>query len=172
MKKPIRHVAFSMLTAIFLCGSAAQAAPPTTPAYNDAMALKGVTQGKGIFMISLDNPQKLALYMKVIGGTHDNFQRQGVRPDLKVVFIGASVRHLTQSSLAKGEAASHETYGELARQTEQLKAKGVRLEVCAIATELFGIDNASLLKPLDVINDGFISAIGYQTQGYQLVPLF
>lgn len=171
MKNPIRHLAFSMLTAILICGPAVHAAPGG-PAYNDAAALKGVTQGKGIFMISLDNPQKMALYLKVIGGTHDNFKRQGVTPDIKVVFIGASVRHLTRSSSRQGEGASGEISSELARQIEQLQAKGVRLEVCAIATELFGIDNADLLKPLSVISDGFISAIGYQTQGYQLVPIY
>ncbi len=171
MRNPIRHLVISTLTAFFFCCTAAQAAP-ATPAYNDAAALKGVTQGKGIFMISLDHPQKMALYLKVIGGTYDNFQNQGVKPDLKVVFIGASVRHLTQSSQTQSDAASRETYAELARQVEQLKIKGVHLEVCAIATALFGINNADLLKQLDVVNDGFISTIGYQTQGYQLVPIY
>lgn len=171
MRNPIHHLALSMLTALFFCGAAAQAAP-ATPAYNDAAALKGVTQGKGVFMISLDHPQKMALYLKVIGGTYDNFQNQGVKPDLKVVFIGASVRHLTLSSQTQGDASSRETYAELARQVEQLKVKGVRLEACAIATALFGINNADLLKQLDVVNDGFISTIGYQTQGYQLVPIY
>lgn len=165
MKNTIHHLACSMLAAVFLGGATVQAAPEQ-PAYNDAAALKGVAQGKGVFMVSLDNPQKMALYLKVIAGTHDNFKRQGVAPDLKVVFIGASVRHLTRT------AASSESGGELARQVEQLHAKGVRLEICAIATELFGIDNADLLKPLNVINDGFISTIGYQTQGYQLVPVY
>ena len=163
-----RNLALPLFAAIFLWGPAAQA----TPAYSDAAALQGVRQGKGIFMISLDQPQKMALYLKVIGGTFDNFKRQGVAPDLKVVFIGASVRHLTQNQTTQADVASRETYAELGRQVEQLKAKGVRLEVCAIATALFGIDNADLLKPLDVINDGFISAIGYQTQGYQLVPIY
>lgn len=174
MKQPIRRLALSMLTTLFFFGAGAHAAPatPATATYSDAAALKGVTQGKGIFMISLDHPQKMALYLKVIGGTHDNFMSQGVTPDLKVVFIGASVPHLTQSLQAQGDAASRETYVELARQVEQLKAKGVRLEVCAIATGLFGINNADLLKPLDVVNDGFISTIGYQTQGYQLVPIY
>jgi intracellular sulfur oxidation DsrE/DsrF family protein len=164
MKKTIRHLACSLLIALCLGEGAVQAAQQQA-AYNDAAALKGVTQGKGIFMVSLDNPQKMALYLKVIAGTHDNFTRQGVAPDLKVVFIGASVRHLTRTA-----AGSHG--GELARQIDQLQTKGVRLEICAIATELFGIDNADLLKPLHVINDGFISAIGYQSQGYQLVPIY
>ncbi len=49
---------------------------------------------------------------------------------------------------------------------------GVRQEVCAIATRVMGVDNASLHEGLTVVADGFISLIGYQTQGYRLVPIF
>lgn len=171
MKNHFRPLTLAVLSALLVGGTPVQAAPEA-PAYNDAAALQGVTLGKGVFMISLDNPQKMALYLKVINGTHGNFLRQDVKPDLKVAFIGASVRHLTMASQTLGDEASRETYAELARQAEQLKAKGVRLEVCAIATKLFGIDNADLLKSLEVVNDGFISTIGYQTQGYQLVPIY
>lgn len=171
MNPRLRGFAVSMLAALCFGAGAAAASPLSTP-YNDAQALKGVSQGKGVFMISLDQPQKLALYLKVIGGTHDNFVNQGRAADLKVVFIGASVRHLTRSRAMEGDVASREVYAEIARQAERLKAKGVRLEVCAIATELFAVDNADLLAPLELINDGFVSAIGYQTQGYQLVPIY
>lgn len=171
MNPRLRGLAVSLLTVLCLGAGALAASPLSTP-YNDEQALKGVSQGKGVFMISLDQPQKLALYLKVIGGTYDNFVNQGRAADLKVVFIGASVRHLSRSRATQGELATREVYAEIARQAERLKAKGVRLEVCAIATELFGVDNGDLLPPLELINDGFVSAIGYQTQGYQLVPIY
>jgi hypothetical protein len=34
------------------------------------------------------------------------------------------------------------------------------------------IDDTTLLPGLTLVADGFISLIGYQTQGYKLVPLF
>jgi intracellular sulfur oxidation DsrE/DsrF family protein len=44
--------------------------------------------------------------------------------------------------------------------------------VCSIATKVFGIDNATLFPEMTVIGDGFVSLIGYQAQGYGLVPVF
>jgi hypothetical protein len=41
-----------------------------------------------------------------------------------------------------------------------------------VATEVFGIDNSTLFADLDLVGDGFISLIGYQAQGYHLVPVF
>lgn len=164
---PAIRTLFTLIFVALLSSSVGAAPQP-----DDRVALQGVKEGKGIFMISLDNPKKLALYLTVINGTHENFKRQGVAPELKIVFIGASVKYLTAAAAVGGNESDKATHGEIARQIDLLAAKGIRLEICAIATQLFGIDNATLLKPLAVINDGFISAIGYQSQGYQLVPIY
>ncbi|ODU00321.1 MAG: hypothetical protein ABS89_09155 [Thiobacillus sp. SCN 63-1177] len=47
-----------------------------------------------------------------------------------------------------------------------------RHEVCAVATRVFNVDNATILPGMQLVGDGFISLIGWQTQGYKLVPLF
>ena len=41
-----------------------------------------------------------------------------------------------------------------------------------MATRVFGIDNSTVLSGLTLVGDGFISLIGYQAQGYHLVPVF
>jgi hypothetical protein len=41
-----------------------------------------------------------------------------------------------------------------------------------VATQVFGIDNNTLVPGLTLVGDGFISLIGYQAQGYHLVPVF
>jgi hypothetical protein len=41
-----------------------------------------------------------------------------------------------------------------------------------LATRVFGVDNAGLLPQLQLVGDGFISLIGYQSQGYHLVPIY
>ena len=55
---------------------------------------------------------------------------------------------------------------------QRLKKLGVRLEVCAVATKVFNIDNNTIPKEMDIIADGFISLIGWQIQGHKLVPIF
>jgi hypothetical protein len=49
---------------------------------------------------------------------------------------------------------------------------GCDKEACAIATRVFGVDNAGLLPQLQLVFDGFISLIGYQSQGHQLMPIY
>lgn len=161
----ITRTLFGILALIF--SAMVASAPP-----DDRVALQGIKEGKGIFMISLDKPEKLAIYLTIINSTHDSFKRQGVRPDLKIVFIGATVKHLT--TVLPENATDRDTaiYKDIARQIDLLDAKGIRIEICAIATELYDIDNATLLKPIAVINDGFISAIAYQSKGYRLVSIF
>ena len=48
----------------------------------------------------------------------------------------------------------------------------MRQEICAVATRVFGIDNDTVLPGLTPVADGFVSLIGYQAQGYHLVPVF
>ena len=61
---------------------------------------------------------------------------------------------------------------EIESNVEALAALGVRQEVCAVATRVFGIGNKTLLPGLTLVGDGFISLIGYQSQGYHLVPVY
>jgi intracellular sulfur oxidation DsrE/DsrF family protein len=140
--------------------------------YDDAAALRGIETGKGVFLIDFDNPQKLAFYLRIIKGSYEGMQRQGVRPDFVVVFIGPTVKYLTT---APDDEVAMRFEGELKAVAEAVTALDgidVRLEVCSIANQAFGVDNDRLLPGLTVVGDGFISLIGYQTQGYQLVPIF
>jgi len=142
------------------------------PIYTDSAALQGVTEAKGVFLIDFTDPRTTALYLNVIRGTHANFVRQGLDPELVIVFIGPTVKFLTTKP--DDELAFNETdaLARIGDEIRELKKLGVRLEVCAVATQLFGIDNDSLLDGLDITADGFVSLIGWQTQGYKLIPLF
>ena len=61
---------------------------------------------------------------------------------------------------------------EIESNVEALAALGIKQEVCAVATRVFGIDNKTVFPSLTLVGDGFISLIGYQAQGYHLVPVF
>lgn len=51
----------------------------------------------------------------------------------------------------------------------QLKKDGVKMEVCLYAANVVGVDPSTILPEIDPVNNGFISTIGYQAQGYSLV---
>ena len=139
---------------------------------NDAAALAGLQTGKGVFLVDIDDAKKLNFYLQVIQGTYKGMKQQGVEPDFVLVYIGPSVKYLTTSASAKVEKNAAGVLLEIESNVEALAGLGVRQEICAVATRVFGIDNESVLAGLTLVGDGFISLIGYQAQGYQLVPVF
>jgi len=166
----MRRVFVAMMMGLILGLPTAAAA--AEEAIDDARALAGLDQGKGVFLVDIGNPQKLAFYLKVIKGTHQGMQRQGVEPEFILVYIGPSVKYLTSEPSDQVALEFEEELKQIDRRVEALDALGIRQEICAVATEAFDVDNDTVLPELDVVGDGFISIIGYQSKGYALVPVY
>jgi len=97
---------------------------------------------------------------------------QGVTADFVLVYIGPSVKYLTSSPSAETEKLAAGVLMDLESNIETLAQLGIRQEICAVATSIFKIDNKTLFPVLNLVANGFISLIGYQAQGYHLVPVF
>lgn len=139
---------------------------------NDAAALADLKTGKGVFLVDIGDAKKLNIYLEVIQGTYKGMKQQGVEPDFVLVYIGPSVKYLSTSPSAEIEKSAAGVLLEIESNVEALAELGVRQEICAVATRVFGIDEESVLPGLTLVGDGFISLIGYQAQGYHLVPVF
>lgn len=163
-----RIVMFVLMLSVPLCH--AQTTP--TPRIDDSAVLRGVHTGKGVFLIDFTDPGKTAFYLEIIRGTHAGLIRQGVKPDFVIVYIGPTVRFLTSTPDSDLEIEHNDDLKAVATQVAALHELGVRQEICAIATRVFKVDNATLLPGLSLVGDGFISLIGWQTQDYKLIPLF
>ena len=142
------------------------------PAISDQAALADLKVGKGVFLVDIGDPKKLNFYLEVIQGTYKGMKKQGVDPDFILVFIGPSVKYLSTSPSAQTEQAAGGVLLDIESNVEALAALGVKQEICAVATRVLGVDNKTVLPGLSVVGDGFISLIGYQSQGYHLVPVF
>ena len=139
---------------------------------NDAAALGDLKTGKGVFLVDIGDAKKLNFYLEVIQGTYKGMKEQGVEPDFVLVYIGPSVKYLTSSPSTEVEKSAGGVLLEIESNVEALAGLGVRQEICAVATRVFGIDDESVFPGLTLVGDGFISLIGYQAQGYNLVPVF
>ena len=139
---------------------------------NDAAALADLKTGKGVFLVDIGDARKLNFYLEVIQGTYKGMRAQGVDPDFILVYIGPSVKYLSTSPAAAVENSAGGLLLEIESNVEALAELGIRQEICAVATRVFGIDDESVLPGLTLVGDGFISLIGYQAQGYHLVPVF
>ncbi|MCG8427355.1 MAG: DsrE family protein [Chromatiales bacterium] len=139
---------------------------------DDSAALNGVTETKSVFLIDFTNPKKTAFYLDIIRGTHAGLVRQGVKPNMVLVFIGQTVKYLTTQPDDELALEFEDELASIAESVKALNKLGVRMEVCAVATKVFGVDNDTIHPGMDVVGDGFISLIGWQTQGHKLVPIF
>lgn len=139
---------------------------------DDSAALNGVKATKSVFLIDFTNPRKTAFYLDIIRGTHEGLVRQGVTPNMVLVFIGETVRYLSTEPDDELELEFADELKSISLTAKTLKERGVRMEVCAIANHVFKVDNATILPEMEVVGDGFISLIGWQTQGHKLVPIF
>lgn len=140
--------------------------------FDDSDALHGLKEAKGLFLIDFADPRKTAFYLDIIKGTYQGMRRQQVKPDFVIVYIGPTVRFLTRRPEAELEMEQGDTLKAIADNVETLRQLGIRQEICSIATRVFHVDNGTVLPGLKLIGDGFISVIGYQSQGYKLVPLY
>lgn len=142
------------------------------PVINDHAALGDLKVGKGVFLVDIGDAKKLNFYLEVIQGTYRGMKEQGVEPDFILVYIGPSVKYLTTSPSPETEQEAGAVLLEIESNVEALAALGVKQEICAVATRVFGIKNDQLIPGLTLVADGFVSLIGYQAQGYHLVPVF
>jgi intracellular sulfur oxidation DsrE/DsrF family protein len=129
---------------------------------HDREALKGLATGKVIFDVRISDPEKMAFNLELIKETFEGMQRQGVKPVMIAVFRGPGVKLLTREG----------TTEEIRDLVAELKTKGVRMEVCAVATRVFKVDNSALIPDVVLVGNVLSSLIGYQNKGYALIPVY
>jgi len=156
----------SLIISTLLLLSTAHADKP-----NDADALEGIDTGKVIWDITLSNPSRLLLVMKVIDETYHDLVKQDVTPDMVFTFHGRVLRLLSSQPLdldLDEEAALEEL---LVLVQEMSNKPGVKMESCSIASRLLGIDNSTIISAVKPVGNTFVSMIGYQQKGYALIPI-
>lgn len=164
----LKYKIFTLFTALLFFSIASVSANTI----NDSAALGNLKTGKAIFLIDIGDPKKLNFYLEVIQGTHKGMKSQGVTPDFILVYIGPSVKYLTSAPSAETEKLAGGVIMDIESNIEALAQLGIKQEICAVATRVFGINNKTLFPGLTLVADGFVSLIGYQAQGYHLVPVF
>ncbi|MBT3276692.1 DsrE family protein [Candidatus Thioglobus sp.] len=139
---------------------------------NDSVALNGIETAKSVFLIDFTNPKKTAFYLDIILGTHKGLTKQNVKSNMVLVFIGQTVQYLSTEPADDLALESEDELNSIQASIKEFSKLGVRMEVCAVATRVFGVDNDTIPKEMNMVADGFVSLIGWQTQGHKLVPIF
>ncbi len=139
---------------------------------NNQEALKGITEIHTLYDIRKANPAVMLSYLKGIESNHQNLLKEGVKPNLRIIFISSAVNFITTKPTDTIELEHGDTLKGIAVQIQRLIDLGVKMEVCASATAYFKVDNATLLPGIKPVRSGFIAVMGWQAQGYSLVPVY
>jgi intracellular sulfur oxidation DsrE/DsrF family protein len=156
--KSIVRFGLAIILAVFIT------LPNMACAYDDSAmaALKPIPEGKAFFDMNttLMSAEMFPMVVMEIVQTYDSLVAQGIKPDFVVSFRGANVVWLTESTsdMVKGLIS-------------QLDALGVKIDLCRIPLELFGVDPATVLPEINIIENGWISSISYQSRskGYAVI---
>ncbi len=161
---------FRVVTGLLMLALLAAASVHAGTTINDADALTGHRQGKIIFDINLTDAQKTVLYLDVIKQTAVDLQKQSITPDIVLAFRGLAVT-IIQKDDPNRNSEQQQIAGMIAGRIAELQEMGVKMEACSVATNLFKVDNANILPGIKVVGNTFVSLMGYQGQGYAIIPI-
>lgn len=137
----------------------------------DTEALADLKAVKSVFMVDAKEPARMVRVLTVIGKTSESLSKQGVKSELVVVVIGRSVAFLTKDR--RGISYTDQRFvTAIHKGISELKSQGIKTEVCGVALKGMDVDPDALISDVVTVGNGYISAIGYQTQDYQLVPVY
>ena len=146
--------------------------PATAGGLDNREATQGIETMRAVYDMRKSDPDVMLAYLRGIASNHENLRKEGVEPDLRMVFIAEAVKFITTDPQPEVDIDHGDTLEEIARAIEHLDELGVQMEVCSAATRAYGVDNDTVLDAIRPVRSGFIAVMGYQNQGYALVPVY
>jgi len=135
-------------------------------ALDDTQALSGLTSVRAIYDVRTKDEKALQFIFAVIRDTYD----ETVQQDVKARYV-ASMRGPTVKLLVRGRQGDVELQEKTVALINELNQRGIQLEACGYALNLFGVEPEDLYKGVAVVGNSLNSLIGYQIKGYSLVPM-
>jgi len=133
-------------------------------------SLKGIDTAKFVVDLNQGNAKKLRLRVQLILETMDNIEEHGVRTDVVVAVRGGASKFMTMTD-ALVDYEDTKIKADIFNLTSKLAKRGVKLEQCAVALRILKIDPKEIHPKFEVVDNGYVSLIGYQNQGYALLPM-
>jgi intracellular sulfur oxidation DsrE/DsrF family protein len=135
-------------------------------ALDDTEALSGLTSVRAIYDIRTKDEKALQFIFTVIRDTYD----ETVQQDVKARYV-ASMRGPTIKLLVRGRQGDAELQEKTVALIKELNQRGIRLEACGYALNLFGVEPEDLYDGVVTVGNSLNSLIGYQIKGYSLIPM-
>ena len=138
--------------------------------FNNDNALTGLSRVKIVCDVNVGDPDSLLTRMYFLDTTYSQLLDFGVKPTIVIAFRGKASLFITKNDkYIKPEHRKQRL--EMKAWLEHFSGLGFTLEQCYIAAKSFKIDTKDFLPQVNIVANGYISLIGYQSQGYALLPM-
>jgi intracellular sulfur oxidation DsrE/DsrF family protein len=161
---------FSLCLAVMTVAAVGLASQARTASADYTNALSGVSQVKAIFDVSQGSAFKLNLVFWAVQNVYNDTTVKGLSkpPQAAVVFHGPAVK-LLSTDKNHYKQQNQEEVKKFQDTLRKMKSEGVNIEVCAYALKVLKVDPKTVIPEVTQVGNGFVSIVGYQAQGYEVV---
>ena len=146
------------------------AIPAFADEYDNRRALQNISTAKTYFDVNMGISEKLVIRLKLIDATYDQLSAAGVHPEFVIGFRGKASRFVTKGKdyvFEEDLAAKKKVHAWVKR----FKERGIPMEQCLIAAGFDDVDPKDILPEIELVQNGYVSMIGYQIKGFAQVPM-
>lgn len=142
----------------------------TAGEYSNTRALFKISSVKVYYDVNIGIADKLTTRLMLIDKTYNQLVKAGVQSEFVVGFRGKATSFVTKGDdyVFEEELTAKRKVHEWVRS---FKSRGIIVEQCLIAAGLQRIDPEDFLPEIEIVENGYISMIGYQAKGYSQVPM-
>lgn len=164
MKRLLLVVTTLTLLAVSTIASATQAA------FTNSRSLNGLQEARIYFDVNVKDDELLLFRLKLLDKTVAQLHKDGLRVDVVVGIRGGASRFVTRGDhyVLEEEIANKKKIQELIKGFAK---SGMTVEQCVIAAGILEIETGDFLSEINLVGNGYISMVGYQAQGYSVVPM-
>ncbi|NNK12987.1 MAG: DsrE family protein, partial [Desulfofustis sp.] len=138
--------------------------------HNNDSALKGIKTAQVYFDVSLKDDNLLVFRMEMLDKTIKQIEDAGLEVSTVVGFRGGASRFITKDDhyVLEEEISNKKKIQDWVKQFSE---RGIIIEQCSIAAGILDIPQEDFMEEIKVVGNGYISLVGYQAQGYSVVPM-
>ena len=133
-------------------------------------ALEGVSSTATVYDFRIGDPEVAQAHLDLIHSMMNDpgMRKEGRRPEIVVVFIGPSANLISSEGGAEASGSGTPIAGKIS----EMDADGVKFEICMTTAHALEISADSILPEIHQVENGWISLVGYQHQGYAMIADF
>src|SRR5210317_1443583 len=133
-------------------------------------ALEGVTNSNAVYDIS-PGGKRLLGQLNVIHKTYEQLVAFGQNPKFILAFRGGATKFVTTGDKYIS-SKDLKVKKKIQQKIKDMNELGAKMELCGIAAKGNKVNESDFLPGIEVVANGYISVIGYQSKGYNLVPIY